>query len=254
MTEPVEERGTEVEEQPPTPQVAVVVPTYNEAENLPELVERLFATGIPNTRLIVVDDNSPDGTGEVALKLASQFGGRIELVQRAGKQGLGTAYIAGFKHALEGGADLVFQMDADLSHPPEYLPALMDRLGMADVVVGSRYVRNGGADESWSLTRRLLSSLGNSGIRLVAGLKVRDATSGFKGLRASALRTLDMTKFRCKGFAFQAEITHACQQMGYRIVEHPIVFTDRARGRSKMSPFIVFEALWKLLPLRLRRQ
>ena len=236
-----------------SPSVAVVVPTYNEAENLPVLVRRLFALNIPNPRLIVVDDGSPDGTGEVATKLAQQFGGRLEVIQRGRKLGLGTAYVAGFSRALSEGADYVLQMDADLSHTPEYIPELLKELKDADVVVGSRYVPGGGVDETWGLRRRLLSSVGNLGIRVIAGLRVRDATSGFKAFRGSVLSSLDLTRFRCKGFAFQAELAHACQRRGYEVVEHPIVFASRAKGRSKMSLAIVVEAVWRLLPLRWNR-
>ena len=144
-------------------------------------------------------------------------------------------------------------MDADLSHAPEYIPAFLETLKDADVVVGSRYVPGGGVDEGWSLKRRFLSHFANVGIRMVAGLKVKDATSGFKGFRSSALRSLKMSEFNCKGFGFQAEVAHACQRQGARVIEYPIVFVDRAKGRSKMSLFIVFEALWWVLPLRWRR-
>ena len=236
------------------PSVAVVVPTFNEAENLPELARRIFALDIPNARLIVVDDGSPDGTGEVATELAKQLDGRIELVQRGRKLGLGTAYVEGFSRALKAGADYVIQMDADLSHPPEYIPAFLQVLGEADVVVGSRYVPGGGVDESWSRARRLLSAAGNLGIRAITALEVKDATSGFKGFRSSVFRSMDLDQFRCKGFAFQAEMAHACQRRGYQITEHPIVFADRAKGRSKMSMAIVLEAIWRLLPLRWHRK
>lgn len=232
--------------------VAVVVPTYNEAENLPELARRLFALDIPGLKLIIVDDNSPDGTGEVARGLSEQLDGRLEVIQRQGKQGLGTAYVAGFSQALAQGARYVFQMDADLSHAPEYIPAMLEKLEQADVVVGSRYTRGGGVDREWSLKRRLLSYFANLGIRLVAGLRVKDATSGFKGFRDSALRSLDLARMRCTGFAFQAEVAHACQRLGYRVLEYPIIFAERTKGRSKMSLGIILEAFWRLLPLRWR--
>ena len=238
----------------PPPLVAIVVPTYNEAENLPELARRVFALDIPNAKMIVVDDGSPDGTGEVATKLSQQFGGRLELIKRGRKLGLGTAYIAGFSRALSEGADYVFQMDCDLSHAPEYIPEFLRELKDADVVVGSRYVQGGGVDETWGRLRRLLSFVGNSGIRVIVGLKVKDATSGFKAFRRSALDSLDMTRFRCTGFAFQAEVAYACQRRGYRVIEHPIVFANRVKGRSKMSMAIVFEAIWLLLPLRWNRR
>ena len=235
------------------PLVAVVVPTYNEAENIAELSRRIFALNIPNTRLIVVDDGSPDGTGEAARGLAEQLDGQVEVIQRGRKLGLGTAYIAGFSRALAKGADYVLQMDADLSHAPEYIPDFLERLKEADVVVGSRYVLDGGVDESWNLRRRLLSNIGNFGIRFITGVKVRDATSGFKAFRGTALGSLDLTQFRCKGFGFQAEVAYACQRKGYVVAESPIVFANRASGRSKMSPSIVIEAMWRLLLLRWSR-
>ena len=240
------------ERQPGGP-VAVVVPTYNESRNLPVLADRVFALKIPNTRLIVVDDNSPDGTSEVARGLSKKFDGKVELIQRQRKQGLGTAYIEGFSRALADGAENVLQMDADLSHAPEYIPALLDGLRHADVVVGSRYVTGGGVDPGWSLNRRLLSYFGNICIRTVAGLRVKDATSGFKAFRGSALRSLGLTRLRCKGFGFQSEVAQACQRQGYTVTEYPIVFVDRTEGQSKMSLFIVFEAVWRLLLLRFRR-
>ncbi len=236
------------------PLIAVVVPTYNEAENLPELVERLFALGIPNTRLIIVDDGSPDGTGDVVEALARRLDGRIELIQRGRKMGLGTAYVTGFSRAMSAGAEYVLQMDADLSHAPEYVPEMLEELKAADVVVGSRYVPGGGTGEGWSLMRRSLSSIGNLGIRAVSGVRVRDATAGFKAFRASVIGSMDLTRFRCKGFGFQAEMAFACERAGYKVVEHPIVFEERHRGYSKMSVLIVVEALWRLALLRWKRR
>ena len=235
------------------PIVAVVVPTYNEAENLPLLARRLFQLKLPNTRLIVVDDGSPDGTGEVATTLASEYGERLILIQRGRKMGLGTAYVDGFSRALAEGAQYVVQMDADLSHSPENVPELIRRLGEADVVVGSRYVLGGGFDDSWGPPRRLLSRAGNLGIRATTGVRVRDTTSGFKAFRSRVLASLDFAKLRSKGFAFQAEVASACQRKGFSVVEHPITFAARANGESKMSVGIVLEAIWRLLPLRWKR-
>ena len=236
-----------------TKSLTIVVPTYNEADNLHELVHRIFSLGIPNTRLIIVDDNSPDGTAKVAKELSKEFNGRLEVIERDSKLGLGTAYIDGFTRALESEADFVVQMDADLSHPPEYLPSFIAALDDADVVVGSRYVSGGSVDPNWSVNRRFLSYFANLGIRTVAGLKVKDATSGFKAFRGCALKPLDLTQFQCKGFGFQAEVAHACQKRGYKVVELPITFVDRNLGQSKMSFHIAFEALWRVLPLRWRR-
>ena len=235
------------------PLVIIVVPTYNEAENLPDLVRRVFALGLPNVRLLIVDDGSPDGTGEVATELSRRYDGRVGLVRRDRKLGIGTAYVAGFTRALAEGADVVLQMDADLSHAPESIPGLLGRLAEADVVVGSRYIEGGGVKDEWSIGRRLLSFLGNLGIRIVVGLRVKDATSGFKAFRCEVLGSLDLARFRCKGFAFQAEMAGVCQRRGYRVVEHPIVFAERAKGYSKMSLGIILEALWCLLPSRWTR-
>ena len=235
------------------PKVVVVVATYNEAENLPPLVRRLFALDIPDCNILVVDDGSPDGTGDVASRLGEEREGRVELVQRHKKMGLGAAYVDGLGRALHAGADYVIQMDADLSHAPEYVPAFLDALQDADVVVGSRYAPGGGVEDEWRLRRFLLSAIGNWGIRLIAGLNVRDATSGFKGFRREVLASMDLTKFRCKGFAFQAEMVSVCERRGYSVVEHPIVFGRRASGESKLSLAIVVEALWRLFPLRWKR-
>lgn len=237
----------------PNVKVAVVVPTYNEAANMPELVSRLFSLGIAGLHLYVVDDNSPDGTAQVAHRLSGEHEDRIEVISRQAKLGLGTAYVAGFTKALEDGCDYVIQMDADLSHVPDHLPVMLNKLGGADVVVGSRYTEGGGSDPSWGLKRRLLSAFGNHVIRFVTGLKVRDVTSGFKAYTASALSSLDMDSFRCKGFGFQSEVAFQCQSRGYVVLEHPIVFIDRTKGKSKMSIHIIVEAIWKLTLLRLRR-
>ena len=233
--------------------VAIVVPTYNEAENLPLLVDRIFA-GLPeDARLIVVDDGSPDGTGALAARLAERMAGAIELVQRNEKLGLGTAYRAGFERALACGADYVVQMDADLSHNPDSLTPMLAELGCADVVVGSRYVAGASVDPRWGPIRRLLSVAGNRGIGLLAGLDVRDATSGYKAFRASALAAIDLDGFRCAGFGFQVEMAAACQRLGLRVVEHPIRFRIRRSGRSKMSLGIVVEAVRRLTPMAWRR-
>ena len=235
------------------PSVAVVVPTYNEADNLAELAARLFGLGLPDLRLYVVDDGSPDGTGHVAADLKDELDGRVDLIQRGSKQGIGTAYVEGFARAIANGADRIVQMDADMSHAPEALPRLLENLEEADVVVGSRYVGAAGHDLRASAGRRWLSGLSNAAIRLVTGLQVKDATSGFKAFRSDALRSLGPSGFRCSGFAFQVEVAHACERKGLRVVEHPITFANRTAGESKMSLAIVLEAFWKLLPLRLKR-
>ena len=238
----------------PTGRVAVVVPTYNEAANMPELVSRLFSLGIAGLRLYVVDDNSPDGTAQVARSLSDEHDGGIEVISRRAKLGLGTAYVAGFSRALNDGCEFIVQMDADLSHVPDHLPPMLRKLENADVVVGSRYTEDGGSDPSWGIKRRLLSAFGNHVIRFVTGLKVRDVTSGFKAYTAAALSSLDMNSFRCKGFGFQSEVAYQCQARGHVVLEHPIIFIDRTKGKSKMSIYIIVEAIWRLTLLRLRRQ
>ncbi|MBI4298773.1 MAG: polyprenol monophosphomannose synthase [Chloroflexi bacterium] len=234
--------------------VAVVVPTYNEAEVLPEFVHQLFSLSIPDLQLIVVDDSSPDGTGKLAESLSINHGGNIKVLHRRGKLGLGTAYVQGFQYALKQGADYIIQMDADLSHSPEYIPAFLQELKKVEVVIGSRYVPGGGLDKKWGMRRRALSYLGNLYIRLASGIKVKDATSGFKGFRSYVLSSLDWSKFKCKGFAFQAEMAYACERKKFRIDEYGITFAERASGRSKISINIVIEALWRFLPLRWSRK
>ena len=232
--------------------VAVIVPTYNEAANMPELASRLFGLGLQDVRLYIVDDASPDGTAAVARRLSGEYGGRIEVISRSGKLGLGTAYVTGFARALEEEVDCIVQMDADLSHAPEETPKMLAMLRSFDVVVGSRYTRQGGSDPAWSAKRRALSASGNFLIRLVTGVDIKDVTSGFKAYRAEALRSLDLTRVRCIGFGFQAEIAHYCQAKGLKVAEHPITFMERTRGDSKMSFRIIAEAIWKLTLLRLR--
>jgi len=237
------------------PSITVVVPTYNEAENLPELAARLFSLDIGDLQLLIVDDGSPDGTADIARGLSDQHPGHVSVLERPSKLGLGTAYVEGFAQALKSGPDYVFQMDADLSHPVEELPGMLAELAEADVVVGSRYTggtTEAGSEDGWGIHRVLISALGNLSIRLVAGLRVKDATSGFKGFRAEALSGLDMSRFRCKGFGFQAEVAFACQSQGYRVFEHPFKFSNRLHGESKMSLGIVFEAMWRLVLLRIK--
>lgn len=231
------------------------MPTYNEADNIGELARRLFALDTIDLRVLIVDDGSPDGTADLARRLSGEYGGRIDVLERQAKLGLGTAYKAGFASALEENPDFVFQMDADLSHPVDQIPGMLAVLSNADVVVGSRYTKGLGkvdAERSWGIHRLLISSLGNLAIRTVAGLRVRDATSGFKGYRAEALAGLGLEDFRCKGFGFQSEVAFACQANGYVVVEHPFVFSNRMYGTSKMSLAIVIEAIWRLTHMRLR--
>ena len=233
--------------------VAVVVPTYNESETLPQLIEKVVAQGIDGLGFIVVDDGSPDGTGAIADGLADEFIGVFIVLHREGKQGLGTAYMAGFQTALDAGAQNIVEMDADLSHPPEVLPGLIAELDEADVAVASRYTPGGGVDPGWSWARKQISYWGNVGIRLILGLEVKDATAGFKAFRRTTLERIGLDRLRLSGFGFQAEVAYRCEQTGLKVVEHPYVFMERTAGKSKMSFGIVVEAFFRLSWLRIRR-
>lgn len=232
--------------------VAVVIPTYNEAENLPVLITELTALGIDGLGFVIVDDGSPDGTGEIADRLAAEYDGVFDVIHRERKQGLGRSYIAGFNRALELGAAKIVQMDADLSHPPVEIPGMLSRLDDADIVVGSRYATGGGVDPGWSFLRRQISYWGGVGIRLVLGLKVKDATSGFKVFRRSAMESIGIERLKLSGYGFQPELTYRAQKAGLRIAEHPFTFLDRTAGKSKMSAGIAAEAIYRLILIRLR--
>jgi len=226
----------------------VIIPTYNEQENIHSLVQAVLAED-ERIDVLVVDDASPDGTGGIADALARDSG-RVHVIHRSGKLGLGTAYVAGFQYALAHRYDRVIEMDADFSHRPEDLPRLIAASDEADVVVGSRNVP-GGRAEGWSPLRHLVSKGGSLYARLLLGLPIKDCTSGFKCFRRAAIELLDLPALRSNGYAFQVEVNHACAQSGLRLAEVPIVFPDRIRGRSKMSWHIAVEAAWLVLRLRL---
>ena len=232
--------------------VCVVVPTYNESENLPELVERIFSLNLPRLSVLIVDDNSPDGTSETARRLSTKYidKGAIQVLQRKTKSGLGTAYTHGFQCALDKGYEIIVQMDADLSHRPEYLPQMIKLLEEYDVVVGSRYLDKNGMDSEWGIHRKILSFCGNLGIKWVAGIQANDVTSGFKAFRAGTLKEIDWTKVRSSGFGFQAEVAFQCEKNGAKLLEYPIVFDERTRGKSKMSFAIICETVYRILLLR----
>lgn len=231
----------------------VCMPTYNEAENLPAMADALFGLGL-DLVLLVIDDSSPDGTAEVAARLARERPGRVHLIRRPAKLGLGTAYLAGFRYALEHGAGQIVEMDADFSHSPAYLPVFLERIESGyDVVVGSRWMPGGDVDRKWELWRKLLSKWANHYARWVTGLKVYDTTAGFKCFRREALEAIDLDRIRSDGYAFQIEVAQACQRAGLRVCEVPIYFEERRKGRSKMSGRIILEALWRVWQLRFRR-
>ncbi len=229
-------------------QALVVIPTYNERENLPALVQAVLDVD-PDLHILVVDDASPDGTGQVAEALARRSG-RVRVLHRAGKQGLGTAYVAGFRYALEAGYERMVEMDADFSHRPVDLPRLLASSDVADVVIGSRNVP-GGRIIGWSPLRHVISKGGSLYARFVLGLPIRDCTSGFKCFRRAVLEALDLDALRANGYAFQVEVNYACARAGLRLAEVPIVFPDRTKGRSKMSARIALEAAWLVVRLRL---
>ncbi|MGI8597383.1 MAG: polyprenol monophosphomannose synthase [Thermoleophilaceae bacterium] len=232
----------------------LVLPTYNEAENLEPLVraaiDQLAFAAPAAHRVLVVDDDSPDGTGRVADRLAEELA-VLEVLHRPSKAGLGSAYIEGFRRALAGGADLVMEMDSDFSHEPPHLPRLLPAPGHADLVLGSRYVAGGGVG-GWGLGRRLLSRGGCRYARTVLGVDVRDLTGGFKCFRREVLETLELGGVRTDCYGFQIELTYRALRAGFRVVEVPIVFRERRTGASKMTPRIALEALWKVPALRVR--
>jgi dolichol-phosphate mannosyltransferase len=227
----------------------VVVPTYNERTNIPLLVPAILIQD-PRLEVLVVDDNSPDGTGQLADDLATNDA-RAHVLHRPAKQGLGKAYIAGFTWALERGYDYVFEMDADFSHDPRFLPEFLRAIESADLVVGSRY-KSGVNVINWPMSRLLLSIGANQYARVVTGLPIADSTGGFKCFRRQVLEAIELDRVRSNGYAFQIEMTFRAWKKGFRIAEIPIVFTDRVEGQSKMNRKIVREAIWMVWWLRLR--
>jgi dolichol-phosphate mannosyltransferase len=229
------------------PTAVVCLPTYNERENLEPMLRALADKGV---RVLVIDDNSPDGTGELADRLAAELD-FVEVLHRERKEGLGPAYLAGFRHALAGGAELVLEMDCDFSHDPNDVPRLIAAVADgADVALGSRYVPGGGV-RNWGLLRRFISAGGSAYARILLSVKIRDLTGGFKCYRRRVLETIDLDSVDSKGYAFQIETTYRALRAGFSAVEVPITFADREAGGSKMSRGIVAEAIWKVPALRL---
>jgi dolichol-phosphate mannosyltransferase len=236
-----------------TARIWLVIPTYNEAENVAPIVravaQEMTRIAPGEHRILIVDDNSPDGTGTLADEIAQELE-VVEVMHRSNKDGLGRAYIAGFEHALAGGAELVVEMDADFSHDPKHLGALLAAAEDADLVLGSRYVA-GGAVRNWGVLRKLISRGGSMYARAVLGINVRDLTGGFKCIRRVVLETIDLKSLRADGYVFQIEVTYRAIRSGFRVREVPILFVDRTAGASKMSSMIALEAM--LLVPRLRR-
>ena len=229
------------------PKAVVCLPTYNERENLEPMLRALADKDV---RVLVIDDDSPDGTGQLADRLAAELG-YVDVLHRAHKEGLGPAYLAGFRHALEHGAQLVLEMDCDFSHDPADVPRLIAAVEAgADLALGSRYVPGGGV-KNWGLVRRFISAGGSFYARVLLDVSVRDLTGGFKCYRRAVLETIDLDAVASKGYAFQIETTYRALRAGFTVVEVPITFADREAGGSKMSKAIVAEAIWKVPGLRL---
>jgi dolichol-phosphate mannosyltransferase len=235
--------------------VWLILPTYNEIENI-ELITRAvvaeLASAVDDHTVLIVDDNSPDGTGDAADRLAAELP-PVEVLHRPAKSGLGGAYRAGFERALSAGADLVIEMDADFSHDPGYIPVLVAAAADSDLVLGSRYVAGGGVLD-WGPVRRIISRWGGTYARVILGVAVRDLTGGFKCIRREVLETIGLATLRGEGYVFQVEVTYRAIRHGFRIREVPIVFRDRSRGKSKMSPRIALEAMWLVPTLRRGRR
>jgi dolichol-phosphate mannosyltransferase len=233
------------------PKIMVVLPTYNEAENLPLMVDALMALPVENLHILVVDDNSPDGTGKIADDLAAKHAGQVAVLHRTTKDGLGAAYVAGFKKAISLDADYIIQMDCDFSHQPRYIPSMVEAAERHDFVIGSRYVRGGGVDETWSFTRKALSWFANKiYVRTLLGIPISDATAGFKLWRRQTLIGLDLDRIRSNGYVFQVEMSYIACRLGFKVVEVPIYFPDRERGKSKMDSNIAVEAalrVWQVM-------
>jgi dolichol-phosphate mannosyltransferase len=231
----------------------LILPTYNEAENIEALVRaalpQLGAAGVSPT-VLIVDDNSPDGTGRIADRLAEEHP-EVQVLHRPHKQGLGRAYLAGFAMALENGAELMLEMDSDFSHDPADLPRLIAAAGAADLVLGSRYVPGGGV-ANWGFVRRALSRGGSAYARIILGVPVRDLTGGFKCFHRRVLEALDLEQVHADGYGFQIELTYRAIQAGFTVTEVPITFRERSTGQSKMTARIALEAVWKVPALRLR--
>ncbi len=238
--------------------LTIVLPTYDEADNLPRMVRELLALDLPGHELsiLVVDDNSPDGTGALADGLAADHPGRLAVLHRAGKEGLGRAYVDGLQRALAAGAELVLQMDCDFSHEPRFVPALLAALPGADMVLGSRFTPGGHVDPDWAWWRKLLSWFANSlYVRVILGTALHDATGGFRLWRAETLRGMDIARrIHSNGYVFQVEMAYVATRLGYRIREIPIEFPDRRSGESKMSLRIQFEAAGRVFDVRRRHQ
>jgi dolichol-phosphate mannosyltransferase len=227
----------------------VIIPTYNEAENLPKLVSAFFALPLEDLNLVIVDDNSPDGTGALADQFSAQYSGRMSVIHRPGKLGLGSAYITGFHYALEHGADAIGQMDADFSHPLEKIVEMAGQIDKYELVIGSRYIKGGSLDEKWPLWRKGLSAWGNLYARTILNIPIHDVTGGFRLIRRDAMLGMPLDRIRSNGYVFQVETAYVAYRLGYTFCEVPFHFADRRWGMSKMNVRIQVEAAWRVWQL-----
>lgn len=228
--------------------IAVVIPTYNEKENLPKITAQLMALPL-DLHLLVIEDNSPDGTGQVADDLTTEYPGRVSVMHRTGKLGLGTAYISGFKQLLSTDVDVIAQMDADFSHPPEKLLEMVNALKTTDIVAGSRYIPGGSLDDKWPIWRKWLSGFGNVYARTILGMSLKDVTGGFRMWKREVLDAFPLDEIRASGYVFQVEMAYVALKLGFRFKEIPIHFNERIYGQSKMNFRIQIEAamrVWEL--------
>ena len=231
--------------------ICVIIPTYNEIENLPLIVERLRALPLDNLSILVIDDNSPDGSGALADELAARYNGQLSVMHRSGKLGLGTAYISGFKQALQMDVDYIAHMDADFSHEPEKLPDFVKAIEGSDVVFGSRYAPGGSLDRNWPAWRKWLSNFGNNYARTILRMPIKDLTGGFRLWRRATLAAMPWDRVRSNGYVFMVETAYLAFKLGFKIKEVPIYFAERTRGKSKMDISIQLEAalrVWSLIP------
>lgn len=231
----------------------VIIPTYNEKDNIERIIRKVFSL-VHDFHVLIVEDNSPDGTAQIVKEMMREFPGRLHIEERKGKLGLGTAYIHGFKWALKHSYEYIFEMDADFSHNPEDLPRLRDAVasGEADLAIGSRYI-TGVNVVNWPMSRVLMSYYASAYVRIITRMKVRDTTAGFKCYSRNVLETIQLDDVRFMGYAFQIEMKYSAWKLGFRIVEVPIIFTDRTMGESKMSKHIFKEAVWGVIRLRFKR-
>lgn len=230
----------------------IVIPTYNEKENIERLIKKIFNLNISNLFILIIDDNSPDGTGEIIENLKKYYS-QLEIIHRPAKLGLGTAYKTGFEYALKQKADIIFEMDADFSHQPKYIPLILKELENYDLVIGSRYVKGGGMEncQGW---RKFLSRLGNYYVEFILGLGIKDATAGFRGYHSKIFNKIDLKKIISNGYSFQVELVYLVKRKNFTVKEVPIIFPDRKYGLSKIAPKEIFRAITMVLKLKFKRQ